>query len=278
MAGVCVSELHVFPVKSLRGGRVAAVAVELCGFAEDRRWMVVDPAGRFMTQREHPLMTRVQAALEGGALVLSTDAGLRTVVPENPHGALLPVRIWNDTIPARDCGAGTAAWLSEVLCTPCRLVHLTSETERRVHAAYAAHEGETVSFADGFPVLLASSASLADVNTRLQQPVPMLRFRPNLVVEGSAPWAEDSWRRIRIGEAIFRVAKPCDRCIITTLDPETGLQPDGNEPLRAMSQFRRDTRGRVMFGQNLVPERCGVIRVGDAVEVLEEGESNVSFR
>jgi uncharacterized protein YcbX len=278
MGGMHVSGLHVFPVKSLRGGRAAAAAVEPCGLAGDRRWMVVDPAGRFMTQREHPLMTRVQAVVEADSLVLSTDGGMRLTVPNNRHGALLPVRVWKDTVPARDCGSEAAARLSEALCTPCRLVYLVSQTARKIRDDFAAHDGEMVSFADGFPVLLATMASLAALNDRLTQPVPMLRFRPNLVVSGTPPWAEDRWRRIRIGEAIFRVAKPCDRCIMTTLDPETGLQPDGNEPLRTLSLFRRSVTGSVMFGQNLVPECCGVLRVGDALEVLEAGESNVVFR
>ena len=222
-------------------------------------------------------MALVQAELVPGGLTLSSDGGARITLPDDSAGDVRAVRIWNDTVPARDCGDAAAAWLSDALAAPCHLVHLGSQTDRKIRAAYAVHDGETVSFADGFPVLLAAEASLATLNDRLTHKVPMLRFRPNLVVAGTAPWVEDTWRRIRIGEATFRVAKPCDRCIMTTLDPPTGLQPDGNEPLRTLSLFRRNATGSVMFGQNLVPEHCGVIRVGDAVEVLEAAGSNVFF-
>jgi uncharacterized protein YcbX len=125
-----------------------------------------------------------------------------------------------------------------------------------------------VSFADGYPLLLTSQASLDALNARLAAPVEMLRFRPNLVVEGAEAWAEYRWTRLRIGGAAFRVVKPCDRCVVTTIDPRTGTQPEPDEPLRTLKQFPRDARGRVLFGQNLVPEICGAVRVGDGVEVV----------
>ena len=274
-----VAALSVFPVKSLRGGDRDSISVEQSGFAGDRRWMVVDAAHRFMTQRDHPRMARVQAQIDANGLVLlAADLGTCAVEAAAPGGHPISVTIWNDVVLARDCGETAAAWLSTALAAPCRLVHLADPGARRVRAAYAETGRETVSFADGFPVLLMSASSLADVNSRLVNPVTMRRFRPNVVVEGTVPWVEDTWRRVRIGEAVFRVAKPCDRCIMTTLDPDTGLQPDGNEPLRTMSMFRRNASGSVMFGQNLVPERLGTIRVGDEVEVLEAGGSNVFFQ
>ena len=139
-----------------------------------------------------------------------------------------------------------------------------------------APDGGTVSFADGFPALLATRASLDDLNRRLAAPVPMARFRPNLVVEGADPWDEDRWRRLRIGDATFSVARPCQRCAVTTVDPLTGERPDPTEPLRTLATFRRDAGGGVMFGQNLLPETGGRLRVGDAVEILERGPPNVS--
>jgi uncharacterized protein YcbX len=282
LADAGVSALFVYPVKSLRAVALAAAAVEPCGLAEDRRWMVVDAAGRFMTQREHPRMALLAARVDGGGLVLSA-AGRDSVAVAGagaPGGAACRVRrvqVWRDSVAAADCGDAAADWLAAALGVPCRLVRLADPAARPLPPAYARAEREVVSFADGFPLLLACEASLAEVNGRLDRPVPMLRFRPNLVVSGAEAWAEDCWRRIRIGEAVFRVAKPCDRCVMVTLDPQTGAQPDGNEPLRTLSLFRRNLSGRVMFGQNLVPERCGVVRVGDRVEVLEAGDSNVFF-
>ena len=170
------------------------------------------------------------------------------------EGPAVLVQVWQDRVAARDAGDAAAAWLTDALGTPCRLVHLADPAARPLPAGHAAAPGEAVSFADGFPLLLANTASLDAVNARLAAPVPMLRFRPNLVVSGAAPWAEDSWRRIRIGDVVLRVAKPCERCIMTTIDPQTATRPHGNDPLRTMARFRRDTSGRILFGQNLVPE------------------------
>jgi uncharacterized protein YcbX len=272
-----VTALHVFPVKSLRGTEQPTAMVQPCGLLGDRRWMVTDGAGRFMTQREHPRMALVQAALNGDTLRLSRQDAPGLTVSGEDAGSPCHVEVWRDGVAARDGGDAAASWLTEALGVPCRLVHLADAQARKLQPDFARHPGEAVSFADGFPLLLASASSLAEVNLRLDRQVPMLRFRPNVVIEGAPAWQEDRWRVIRIGQAVFRVAKPCDRCIMTTIDPQTGLRPDGNEPLRTLSKFRRDRTGRVMFGQNLVPEQCGGIAVGDAVEVLESGEPNVDI-
>jgi uncharacterized protein YcbX len=272
-----VAELLIYPVKSLGGDAHGAAQVEPTGLAGDRRWMVVDAAGRFMTQREHPGMALVQARLAGEALVLLAPGMAELVVPIAPDGAARAVTVWRDTVPARDAGDTAAAWLTAAIGRRCRLVHLADPAARKLRADFARDAREVVSFADGFPVLLASLASLADLNNRMARPVPMSRFRPNLVVADAPAWAEDSWRLVRIGTAVFRVAKPCDRCVMTTIDQRTGLQPDGLEPLRSLATFRRDQQGRIMFGQNLVPEQCGVITAGDAVEVIEAGPPNVAL-
>jgi uncharacterized protein YcbX len=275
MGAAFVSEISIFPVKSLRGATHQAARVEPCGLAGDRRWMVVDQAGRFMSQRDDPVMALVQASLDGVALILSGAQGALRVSP--PEGSPVRVQIWQDGVNAQDAGADAAAWLTETLGTPCRLVHLADPAARKLAAAHAATGSESVSLADGFPLLLANTASLDAVNARLAAPVPMLRFRPNLVVSGAAPWAEDTWRRIRIGNVVLRVAKPCERCIMTTIDPQTGTRPHGNDPLKTMAHFRRDTNGRILFGQNLVPETTGEIRLGDAVEILQAGASNAAL-
>ncbi len=272
-----VAELLIYPVKSLAGDTHATAPVEPTGLAGDRRWMVIDPAGRFITQREHPGMALLHPRLAGNALVLSAPGMAELVVPLAHGGTARPVTVWRDTVPAHDAGDTAAAWLTAAIGPRCRLVHLADQAARPLRPDFARDTREVVSFADGFPLLLASLTSLADLNGRLARPVPMSRFRPNLVVTDAPAWAEDSWRRVRIGTAIFRVAKPCDRCVMTTIDQRTGLQPDGHEPLRTLATFRRDHKGGIMFGQNLVPEQCGVIAVGDVVQVIEAGAPNVTL-
>jgi uncharacterized protein YcbX len=278
MQGAYLAEIAIYPVKSLAGDAHPTATVQPWGLLGDRRWMVTDPAYRFLTQREHPRMGLLHASLEAGALTLTAPGQPPVTLRAGEPGAPCQVRIWRDTVAAEDQGEIPAAWLTAAFGQPCRLVHLADTGARKLRAAYAQHHHEAVSFADGFPLLLTAESSLADLNARLAHPIPMARFRPNLVIANTPAWAEDSWRRIRIGRTFFRVAKPCDRCIITTLDPHTATQPDGDEPLRTLATFRRDVSGGLMFGQNLVPERCGEIKVGEAVEVLEAGEANVSLR
>ncbi len=269
-----VTSLHLHPVKGLRGFPVSAVAVEPCGFSGDRRWMVVDHGGRFISQRELPAMARVVVEPRAGGLFLHYAGvdGIAVAVPR-ADAAQIEVTVWRSTLPAADAGDAAADWLSAVLDTACRLVYLADPNARAVDPTYGA-ENDRVSFADGFPVLLAAEGSLDDLNRRLRHPVPMRRFRPNLVIGGPAAWAEDNWRRIRIGEVVFRLPKPCSRCVVTTVDQETGERPDPREPLRTLASFRR-AEGGVMFGQNMIPETVGRIAVGDAVQVLEAGASNV---
>lgn len=266
--------LRIFPVKALRGVAVGQARVEPWGLEGDRRWMVVDAAGRFLTQREHPAMACIAAAPAPHGIDL--HAGGRTVaVPYPAAGAqTVAVTVWRDVVSARLACAEAHALLADALGTPCRLVWLHDTQARPTDPRYAP-PGSTVSFADGFPLLLASAASLADLNARLPAPVAMTRFRPNLAVEGVGAWEEDGWTRIRIGEVAFAVVKACARCIVTTVDPETGARPDRSEPLRTLARFRRDVGGGVMFGQNLVPETAGTIRLGDPVEVLARGVPNV---
>jgi uncharacterized protein len=269
-----VTALHLHPVKGLRGHPVPAADVERCGFAGDRRWMVIDRDGRFLSQRGFPAMARLTAKMRTNCLhlsVSSTDA-IEIPIPDR-DAPQITVSVWRSTLRASDAGWMAAAWLSNALDTPCRLVYLADSAARPVDPAYGTSV-DRVSFADGFPVLLAAEASLDDLNTRLEQPIPMRRFRPNMVIGGPEPWAEDHWRRIRIGGVVFRRPKPCSRCAVTTVDQQTGKRPDPREPLRTLALFRR-TRDGVMFGQNMIPETFGRVAVGDTVTVLESGPSNV---
>lgn len=237
--------------------------------------MVIDHNNRFLTQRVLPLMAVVAAQVTSRGLLLSAPGhqSLEIATPELDEPPE-PVVVWRDTVPATPASALAHRWISAVLGQACRLVHLRDPGARVSRSAFAL-PGETVSFADAFPVLLTSSASLADLNARLAVPVPISRFRGNLVIAGAPAWAEDSWRLIKIGGATFRVAKPCDRCLVTTIDQATGERPQRMEPLRTLGQFRQEERG-IMFGQNLVPTVVGRVAVGDVIEVLESGAPNVN--
>jgi uncharacterized protein YcbX len=265
MTGFTLSALYRYPVKSLRGEACDAREVGRTGLSGDRRWMVVDRDGRFLTQRQQPRMALIAARLdERGELHLAAP-GMPELRVAPASGGRIEVVVWGDRLEAVPAGGEAAAWLSDFLALDCRLVSFADDVSRAVDPAYAAATDQ-VGFADGFPFLLISQASLDDLNARLGQPLPMLRFRPNLVVEGCAPYAEDGWRRIRIGDVSFRVAKPCSRCIIPTIDPATAER--GQEPLRTLMGYRRRDN-KVYFGQNLVHDSGGHLAVGMSVEVLE---------
>lgn len=270
-----VAELRIHPVKALRGYAREAVTVAPWGIETDRRWMVVTPEGRFLTQRELPGMACVTAEATVAGLRLSTEGFDPCGIPF-PEPGVAPVRavtVWRDTVPALDAGVAAAAWISAVLGLACGLVYLADTTARPVDPAFG-RPGDHAAFADGFPLLLATTASLAALNAALPAPVPMDRFRPNLVLAGAEPWAEDHWKRIRVGGVTFRIVKPCSRCVVTTVDQTSGARPDKSEPLRTLGRLRRTADG-VIFGQNLIPDGQGRIARGDPVEILEAGESNV---
>jgi uncharacterized protein YcbX len=269
-----VDDLRIYPVKALRGYALQASPVAIWGLEFDRRWMVVKPDGRFLTQRELPAMALISAHTTGDALTLAADdaEALRVEVPA-PWAERRLVEVWSDHVPALDAGPAAADWLSARLGLPCGLVYLDDPQARPVDPAYAMPDDRAL-FSDGFPVLLTNTASLAALNAALPNPIDMGRFRPNIVMTGAGAWAEDRWRRIRIGEVVFRVAKPCARCVVTTVDQRTGERPDKSEPLRTLGRIRRTASG-VMFGQNLIPDGPGHIAVGDRIEILDVGESNV---
>lgn len=262
-----VTRIYIYPVKSAAGIEVAEAELDAFGLRLDRRWMVVDDAGRFLTQRQLPRMALIRVALEGGALRLTfPDAPILEVPVRAEEGAGAGVRrrvvVWGDAVEAVDTGETAARWLSAALGRPARLVHLPDDAVRPVDPRYA-RPGDRVAFADAFPVLLISEDSLEELNRRLAEPVPMNRFRPNLVVRAGEPHAEDGWRRIRIGEVEFDVVKPCARCAITLTDQATAER--GKEPLRTLATYRT-RNGKVLFGQNLIHRGRGAVRVGMAVE------------
>ncbi|HZX16109.1 MAG TPA: MOSC domain-containing protein [Pseudomonas sp.] len=265
-----LSGLYRYPLKSAAGEALRETALDALGVQGDRRWMVVDAeTGRFLTQRLLTQMTQLQARWLGGThLQLSAPgmAELQVTVPDE-QAPLRGVTIWRDSLQVPDAGEAAAQWLSQFLGRACRLVQVSEPRARQVDTAYA-EAGDKVAFADGFPLLLIGQASLDDLSARVGRPLPMLRFRPNLVVSGSEPYAEDSWKRIRIGELEFRVVKGCSRCIMTTLDPETGERSADREPLTTLKTYR-EREGEVYFGQNLIACGEGQLRLDMPVQVLE---------
>lgn len=259
-----LTALTVYPIKSAGGISVNDWTVDEFGLRYDRRWMVVDQSGEFLSQRSHPQLALVRPSIEDSSLRIDAP-GMRSLeLPLEPSGsATAEVRVWKDTCPAAWQGDLPAAWFSEFLGCSCGLVYMTGETVRPADPTYAP-DGTRVSFADAFPFLLISEESLADLNRRLADPLPMNRFRPNLVVAGVAPYQEDGWDRIEISGIGFRVVKPSARCVVTTTNQMTGEQ--GKEPLRTLATYRR-VDGEVMFGQNAVHERTGRLRLGDTVVV-----------
>lgn len=271
-----LSGLFIHPVKSLRACTVASAEVDALGLVGDRRFLVVDESGRFLTQRTLPRMALVATALAADTLTLSAERAGCIVVPRsaNPPATLRTVSVWkSEGLQAEDCGDPAATWLSDFLGSRCRLVRIGAAFHRIVQKP-TAFPGDIVSFADAFPFLVISEASLTDLNDRLaaqgEEPLPMNRFRPNLVVTGCAPFAEDTWRRFRIGRVIFRAGGPCGRCVVTTTDQLTAER--SREPLRTLATYRRDPDDPtdVNFGQNLLHDtKSGTLRVGDQIEVID---------
>jgi uncharacterized protein YcbX len=262
-----VTALFRYPIKSCAGTSLEEVTTDARGFVHDRELMVVDRDGEFLTQRELPRMALIRPTIGDGSLRMEAPGMPTLDVALVREGRTRDVVVWRDTCRAVDQGDEVAGWLSDHLRYPCRLVRMADDHVRKVDRAYAKNDRDQVHFADGYPFLLISRESLDDLNTRLAEPLPMNRFRPNIVAAGGgAPYLEDGWRRIRIGEMVFHVVKACARCAITTTDQETTER--GKEPLATLATYRKVERG-VLFGQNLLHEANGTVRVGDEVAVLE---------
>ncbi|HKC29274.1 MAG TPA: MOSC N-terminal beta barrel domain-containing protein [Jatrophihabitans sp.] len=269
-----LSAINRYPVKSCRGHGVQRATVEPWGLAGDRRWLLVDDDGVFITAREHPSLMLVTPAPrpDGGLDVTGPDAAPISVdVPERDD--VLPVRVWKSELVAAAASPAASAWFSKVIGKSVRLVYLDDPTRRRPNPVFA-QPSDYVSFADGYPLLLATQSSLDMLNDWIAEgpradegPLPMTRFRPNVVIAGTRPWEEDGWRRIRVGEALFRVVKGCDRCTMTMTDPDTAER--GKEPISTLARYRR-WDGETWFGMNIIPDTpFAEIAVGDEVEILE---------
>lgn len=263
-----LDEIWVYPVKSLPGIPLDKAEINARGLKWDRHWMLIDEAGNFLSQRKLPKMALIQVSLiQQGVQLSSQSQGVLELAFGRHSGQKTAVTVWQDQLSAYHVEDAADEWLSAVLQQPVRLVCMADDVTRQVDQGFAEPFDQT-GFADGFPFLLLGKASIEDLNRRINDPATLMtvkRFRPNLVVTGSRPYEEDDWKSIQIGAVGFRVVKPCSRCTITTVDPETAMR--GAEPLKTLSTYRQKNN-RVYFGQNLLHDATGRLSVGDELRVL----------
>lgn len=260
-----LSEIAIYPLKSTAQLSLSEAQTGPFGFDMDRRWMLIDKAGMMLTQRKHPRMCLIQAQPAAKQLQFNAPDMPQLMLPRQTSAGLVKATVWDDTCNAYDCGEPAAEWFSAFLNTPVRLVEFPENEVRQVDLEYA-NKGDITAFSDGFPYLLISQASLDDLNQRLPTAVEMKRFRPNLVVQGNSAFEEDSWKKIRIGEVIFRLVKPCSRCSIPSIDPQTAER--SAEVVRTLAEYRMQGN-KILFGQNLIAENSGKLQTGMTVEILQ---------
>jgi MOSC domain-containing protein len=263
-----ISELNIYPIKSLRGISVKSAKVTDRGFEHDRRWMLIDHFGNFMTQRDYAQMAFINVDIKNDGLSVyhrnKKNLG-RHLIPFNISSTKnVSVPIWDDTCTALFVGKESDKWFSEALEVDCTLVYQPDETRREVDKKYSV-KNEIVSFADGYPFLIIGQSSLDDLNSRLDNPLPMNRFRPNIVFTGGEPYQEDRIKTFKVRNMVFYAVKPCARCVITTTNQETAERL--YEPLKTLATYRK-VDNRILFGMNLVHEGDGKINVGDKIEIL----------
>ncbi|HSC81767.1 MAG TPA: MOSC domain-containing protein [Chitinolyticbacter sp.] len=258
-----LSALYRYPLKSAHGHSLMQAELGLAGLPDDRAWMVADERGRFITGRELPQLVTITASAHETGLRLSAPEHGEVYAPREAFVHGHPAHVWGTDFGAWHGADEADAWLSHLLGRPVRLLY-TGATQRRARQ----HPEVPVSFADGYPLLVIGSESLRQLSDWAGRDFEMARFRPNLVVDGAAAFAEDGWTRLRIGEAVVRVTKPCGRCVFTTVDPETGAKSRDQEPIRTLARHRKQG-GEVVFGMNAIVETPGRVAAGDAVIPLE---------
>ncbi|MDW3649675.1 MAG: MOSC domain-containing protein [Bacteroidia bacterium] len=266
-----ISQINIYPIKSCGGISLDQAQLSDRGLLYDRRWMIVDPQGNCLTQRDNAQMALIKTAIEGQNLRIWHH--FKKIAPlelplEISMQYVIEVGLWGDRFPASRHSDATDAWISGVLGQTCHLVYMHKESRRAVDPEYA-QAGEIVSAADGYPYLIIGEESLAHLNAKLsekgEEEVPMNRFRPNFVFQGGSAHLEDEWSKISIGETTFKAVKPCARCQLTTIEQETAKQ--GKEPLRTLSTYRKQG-AKVLFGMNLLHEGNGVIKIGDEIRTI----------
>jgi len=261
-----LTEINIYPVKSLGGISLHTSPVEERGLKYDRRWMIVDESNQFITQRNYPQMTLLQPEIKESLLIINhkQDKLKPLTIPLTPFNEEeIKVQIWKDNVPAIKYNSYVNEWFTKAIGSKCCFVYMPETTTRKVNPKYV--DNQIVSFADGYPFLIIGEKSLVDLNNRLKDPLPMNRFRPNFVFSGENPFDEDNWKRFSIGSVEFQSVKPCPRCVVTTIDQDTSNK--SVEPLHTLSQYR-EVNGKVLFGMNLVCERAGNLKLGDQINIL----------
>ena len=258
---ITITGLYYYPLKSARGVEVNNIDLLVRGLAHDRRWMLVDSTGQFLTQRKYPRMALLDAMIVEQGLKLSA-AGYGEITAQVEQNNNISVTVWGDVVNAEGVSQEVDHWCSAFIDEPCRLVYMPDHCQRNIDADYRLNSDDSVSFADGFPVLVASEMSLNQLNAALETPVPMSRFRPNIVVSGCSTFEEDEWQSIRTQHIELQMVKPCSRCQITTIDQKTGLQVNGTEPLKTLKRIHAWDR-KIFFGQNAIPTQLGELNLGD---------------
>jgi len=263
---ITLSSVIYYPIKACRGFEVDSSNVERMGLEHDRRMMVVTPEGEFLTQREFPKLALVTPGLKDDVLTLSAPDFDSIQLSIRRTGFSWHVNIWHSKgVQAIDQGEEAVEWFSDWLGTSVRLVHIAEGLQRKLNPQYAVNADDHTGFADGYPILLISEESLGDLNSRLEKPLPMNRFRPNIVVKGCDPFAEDTWNQIQIGDVKLAIVKPCARCVVTTIDKDTLER--SKEPLKTLGKYRKHELGAI-FGQNVIPLNSGRLRLGMNVEII----------
>lgn len=262
-----VQELHIYPIKSARGQKMKSFEMTSEGPKGDRQWMLVDESGRFLSQRTFPKIASIETFLEAEALTVGLGKMFFKISTKNNFQRKATVQIWNDSVEAALEPDLYSQGISQYLGTSCRLMRYAPYSQRRVRSMDEETWKPEVRFADGRPILLTTQQSLQDLNSRLNTPVPMNRFRPNIVVDGENPYDEDQWQRIKIGSVVFSQPKASVRCMIINIDQMTG-ESQGPEPLKTLATYRRAERG-VTFGTLWIPENEGLINEGDSLQVLK---------
>lgn len=255
-----ISQIWIYPVKSLGGIRLSSAKILPKGIEYDRRWMLIDAENNFMTQRAYPGMALFKLSFESGSFKIRYSRDIIDL-PLTFQSGSMPAQIWDDSVEVYEVSSHHSKWLSERLGISCRLVTFPEPNRRPIDPRYA-FNSEQVSLADGYPLLVIGQASLDDLNQRMNEPLPMNRFRPNIVFTGGEPYEEDGWKIFRIGENRFTGVKPCARCAITTVDQDTAVK--GIEPLATLATYRM-IENKVYFGQNLIPLNYNQIAEGDEI-------------
>ena len=264
-----LSEIYIYPIKSLGGIHLDVANITTRGLENDRRFMLVDENGRFLSQREHPQLAIFQTKIEDNFLKIThkkTGQNLTINLSPPSQSPLLSVTIWDDETSAIEISSEASFWFTQALGIPTRLVYMPEESHRKTDAQYALTGEEITSFSDGYPILIIGQSSLDDLNNRLENPVNINRFRPNFVFTHGEPFEEDAWHEFTVGNIRFFGVKPCARCIMTTIDQETG-EKKSKEPLLTLNKYRK-AGNKILFGQNVLVSQLGTVSIGDDVTII----------